>query len=217
MSQGYRRRVRRSVVAPVEVARARPEASSEALAVGVLFSCGFVDRGSSLERVLRGGRPVERGRLVHDRLGAVHRVLDPGLLLGLEERVVLERVVGHVPLERHLVLERRVAPLELEVLLDHLREQRLSVDWTMFLLLIDRHLPASLTPCDVCRFTGSAVRATMTPMPNLEATEVAVHARSDQRRAVRWDHLAAGSRAPKRKLLLAQRAGTGRGRASRRC
>ena len=53
------------------------------------------------------GHSSER-RLVDDRLGAVHRVLDPGLLLGLEERVILERIVRHVALERHLVLERGI-------------------------------------------------------------------------------------------------------------
>ena len=69
------------------------------------------------ERVL-GRRPIERRRLVDDRLSAVHRVLDPRLLLGLEQRMILERVVRHVLLERHFVLESSVAPLQLEVLLD---------------------------------------------------------------------------------------------------
>ena len=38
-------------------------------------------------------------------------------------------------LERHLVLERRVAALQLEVVLDHLREHRRSVDRHEILLL----------------------------------------------------------------------------------
>ena len=42
-------------------------------------------------------------------------------------------------LERHLVLERRVAPLQLEMLLDHLREHRRRVDGHEILLLWFRH------------------------------------------------------------------------------
>src|SRR3954447_17916388 len=66
------------------------------------------------------------------RLGAVHRVLDAGLLLGLEQRMVLERVLVLVTIERKLLAELRVLFLELEVILDHLREQR----WGLY-----RHCP----------------------------------------------------------------------------
>ena len=58
------------------------------------------------------------------RLDAVHRLLDPGLLLGLEQRVVLERILVLVPLDRHARIERRVALLQIEVIPDHLSEQR---------------------------------------------------------------------------------------------
>ena len=78
-------------------------------------------------------------RLVHYGLCAVHRVLDPGLLLGLEERVVLERVVRHVALERHVVLESCIAAPQLEVLLNHCGEKRLGLDGHTF-LLIDSHV-----------------------------------------------------------------------------
>jgi hypothetical protein len=37
--------------------------------------------------------------------------------------MILERIVGQVALERHLVLERGVSPLQLEVILDDLCEQ----------------------------------------------------------------------------------------------
>jgi hypothetical protein len=54
----------------------------------------------------------------------VHRLLDPRLLLGLEERVVLEGVLDPVALEGHLIVEPGVLALELEVVLDHVCEQR---------------------------------------------------------------------------------------------
>jgi len=49
--------------------------------------------------------------------------------------MVLERIVVHVLPKGHLVLERRVAPLQLEVVLDHLRKHRRSVDRHEILLL----------------------------------------------------------------------------------
>ena len=95
--------------------------------------------GSSGERASRAvGHSSEVGSSTID-CDAVHRVLDPRLLLGLEERVVLERVVGHVPLERHLVLERRVPAPQLEVLLDHRCKQRRGVD--------GHCLPPGRSPC----------------------------------------------------------------------
>src|SRR4051794_15247233 len=94
-----------ALVAPVEVARLAPEA----------FLLGL--------RLV--SRPRERSALLGDaRLLAVHRLLDPSLLLRLEERVVLERVVGLVAVDRELTLELRVLLLQLEMVLDDLCEQR---------------------------------------------------------------------------------------------
>ena len=70
-----------------------------------------------------------------DPLHAVHRVFEARLLFGLEERMILEWVGGQVPLERHLVLEGGVPPLQLEVLLDDLCEHRRCVDGHVILLL----------------------------------------------------------------------------------
>ena len=118
-------------VAPVEIARARPEVLVRRLlrVVGHRRG-GFLrllgDRQGRLRLVDEGvfrAWPVERRLLRFDPGNAVHRLLDPRLLFGLEERVVLERVVRHVLPERQLVLERRISALQLEVLLDHLRER----------------------------------------------------------------------------------------------
>ena len=99
----------RARVAPVEVARPRPETG-----VGVLAGRGLLL-----------GRPPERGSV--RELGgvdlAVHRLFESSLLLGLEQRVVLERILALVPVERKLLLEPRVALLQREVLLDDLGEQ----------------------------------------------------------------------------------------------
>src|SRR5262249_41624871 len=57
-------------------------------------------------------------------LGSVHRLLETSLLLGLEERVVVERILRLVAVEGHAALELRVLLLQLEVMLDCLREQR---------------------------------------------------------------------------------------------
>src|SRR5262249_17410136 len=59
---------------------------------------------------------------------AVERLLDPGLLLALEQRMVLERIAGQVRVERHRVGETCVSSLQIEGLPDRLREQRLVVD-----------------------------------------------------------------------------------------
>ena len=75
-------------------------------------------------------------------LHAVHRVFEARLLLGLEERVILEGVVGQVPVKRHLVLERGVPPLQLEMILNDLREHRRGVDGHEILLLRRHFLPA---------------------------------------------------------------------------
>src|SRR5690349_10786561 len=80
------------LVAPVEVARAAPEARV------------FELRNVMLGGLLTGPRE-NRLRDGEGRLDAVHRLLDTSLLLGLEERMVVERVRVLVPLERHLVLE----------------------------------------------------------------------------------------------------------------
>ncbi len=89
-------------VAPVEVARTRPEVLVGGLVAlrhrgGCLFG-RFGNRGRSGlvdERVLRG-RPVERGLLRLDPGDTIHRLLDPRLFFRLEERMILERIVGHV-------------------------------------------------------------------------------------------------------------------------
>src|SRR6266540_1557521 len=101
---------RGTLVAPVEVAAAAPE---------TLFGV----RACMLRGVLAG--PGENGRLGRDSgLLAVHRLLQPGLLLGLEERMVVEGVVALVLRERHRLLELRVPLSQLEVILNDLREQR---------------------------------------------------------------------------------------------
>jgi len=91
-------------VAPVEVAGAAPE--------------GVVVRG----RLLLGlGREADE-LLGGEGLLAVHRLLDSRLLLGLEERVVLEWIRRLVLVEWHVLLELRVAALQLEMFLDYVRK-----------------------------------------------------------------------------------------------
>src|SRR3954466_4981752 len=91
-----------NLIPPVEVARAidLPE-------TGILdLACG---------RVLRGlftgpGKRCDRLGRVRDeiRLDAVHRLFDSSLLLGLEQRMVLEWIVGLVSVDRHLPIEVRI-------------------------------------------------------------------------------------------------------------
>src|SRR2546423_931828 len=104
----------RELVAPVEVARASPEAvvtfDSSGLRLLVVFFAGPFE----------GDRRLRRD----GRLGAVHRVLDAGLLLGLEQRVIVERILVLVAVERQLLVELRVPLLQLEMILDDLREKR---------------------------------------------------------------------------------------------
>ena len=101
-----------SDLAPVEVARATPEA--------------LVERGALGRRILLAG---PRGlRLGRRRLAPIERLLEARLLLRLEERVVLEGVLDRVPVERHRRVEAGVPLLEVEVLLDRLRERRDAVD-----------------------------------------------------------------------------------------
>ena len=54
----------------------------------------------------------------------VEGLLDPSLLLGLEQRVILERILDLIAVERHLPIEVRVLLLQLEVILDHARKGR---------------------------------------------------------------------------------------------
>src|SRR4051794_4259033 len=107
----------RELVAPVEVARASPEAivtfDSSGLRLLVVFFAGPFE----------GDRRLRRD----GRLCAVHRVLDAGLLLGLEQRVIVERILVLVAVERQLIVELRVLFLQLEMILDDLREKRRCV------------------------------------------------------------------------------------------
>src|SRR6188472_1390913 len=107
---GIDRRSCRLLLAPVEVARAAPEA--------------VVERGA-LDRLVLAG---PRERLA--RLGGGHtveRLLEAGLLLRLEQRVVLEGVLDLVAVERHVAVERGVSLLQVEVLLDRARQGRCVV------------------------------------------------------------------------------------------
>ena len=87
-------------------------------------------------RHLRHSRPSPgpRESLGAHRLGrlAVHRLLDAGLLLALEERVILERIAVQVRLERHRSRELGVAFLEVEVLPDRRSEEGLRLDSWFF-------------------------------------------------------------------------------------
>src|SRR2546421_3165355 len=126
---------RKGLVAPVEVARTAPEP-------------GVVLRRRLLVDLLAGPRRRHRaGDGCRHR--AVERVLDPGLLLGLEERMVVERVRDLVAAERHRVLEPGVALLELEVVLDHTGKDRRC---------LHRHAASSLSG------PGLPWRAIVTPL-----------------------------------------------------
>src|SRR5207247_10128287 len=105
----------RLLIAPVEVPRASPESVMGFHRSGLL--------------VIFFARPLEGdGRLRRDgRLGAVHRVLDAGLLLGLEQRVVVDRILVLVAVEWQLLVELRVPFLQREMILDDLRKKRRRV------------------------------------------------------------------------------------------
>src|ERR687892_815004 len=81
------------LVPPVEIARLT--APKAVVGVHVLLGLGEPDLR------LRSDVPV--------LFGPVDRLLDSGLLLGLEERMVLERIAGLVALERHRPLQGPVA------------------------------------------------------------------------------------------------------------
>src|SRR4051794_19813466 len=100
-------------VAPVEVARAAPQA--------------LVCAGDRVERVLTRPGMRHLGDL-DGRFGSVHRLLETSLLLGLEERVIVERILRLVARDRHVVLEVGVLALELEVFLNDLAEDRRCLD-----------------------------------------------------------------------------------------
>jgi hypothetical protein len=79
--------------------------------------------------VLAGPREDRLRRVGDDvRLHAVHGLLDARLLLGLEKRMVVERVLDLVLVERHRGLELLVALLQLEMILNDLREERRSLN-----------------------------------------------------------------------------------------
>src|SRR5207245_439201 len=90
------------LVAPVEVARAAPEPVVLELRSAVL---GGVLAGPREDRLRRVGDDV--------RLHAVHGLLDASLLLGLEKRMVVERILDLVLVDRHRGLELLVALLQL--------------------------------------------------------------------------------------------------------
>src|SRR5262245_23320786 len=104
-------RGRGALLAPVEVARPAPEA--------------LVERGP-LERLVvlltLAGPGQGGGRL--GCLDPLERLLETRLLLALEERVVLERVLDRVVVDRHRTVQLGVALLEVEVLLDRAGEGR---------------------------------------------------------------------------------------------
>src|SRR5207244_87668 len=97
-------------VAPVEVSRLRPE---------VTFGLGR----RMLFGLLAGPREHDGLRYNRRRL-AVNRLLEARLVLGLEEGVVVERILGLVVPERHRVVEPGVSLLQIEMVLDHLGERR---------------------------------------------------------------------------------------------
>jgi uracil-DNA glycosylase len=109
-------------VAPVEVAGAidGPE-------TGVLdLACrcrGNRVRRRRLRGLLAGPRQVHVGAVRNEvRIDSVHRLFQARLLLGLEQRVVLEGICGFVALDRHSRIEIRVPLLEFKVIPDHLSE-----------------------------------------------------------------------------------------------
>src|SRR3954453_4578720 len=105
-----------NLIPPVEVASAidLPETGILDLACGRVLRGLFTGPGKRRDRL---------GRVRHEvGLPAVHRLFEASLLLGLEQRVVLERVSGLVSVHRHLAIEVRIPLFQLEVILDHLRK-----------------------------------------------------------------------------------------------
>src|SRR6185295_4341043 len=96
----YERDGAAGLVAPVEVARATPETG---VALGDRLRDKLLARPGERADALQLGR--EFG------FGAVHRLLEAGLLLRLEERMVVERVLGLVTVNRHCTLKLGIAPL----------------------------------------------------------------------------------------------------------
>src|SRR3990172_2762381 len=118
---------RSRLVAPVEVARLAPETLA-LFGLGLGLGLGHRGRRVGLLAGPGHGRGLER-----DGGLAVHRLLEPGLLLGLDQRVVLERILGLVVVERHVAVEVGVAALQVEVVLDHACEERRGLDGHEFL------------------------------------------------------------------------------------
>ena len=79
--------------------------------------------GVSVSRLLLAG-PGERSLATGEGTVPAHRLLQAGLLLGLEKGVILEGILRRVALERHRVREVGVPLLQLEVILDDFREHR---------------------------------------------------------------------------------------------
>ena len=85
-----------------------------------------------LDRLLARPRESLGRQLDGSRYLAVQRLLDPRLLLALEQRVVLELVAVQVAVERHVAVEPGVTGLEVEVLADRLGEEGLRVHGLIF-------------------------------------------------------------------------------------
>jgi len=111
-----------SSVAPVEIAGTPgPECLVERSALDVLD--GLLARPRKAIGAQLGGRL------------SVHGLLDPRLLLALEERMVLERIAIEIAIDRHVVVEARILALEREMLPDRLCEAGLGVDWKDVVLI----------------------------------------------------------------------------------
>src|SRR4029453_13760369 len=108
--RSLRRGLPYDLIAPVEVPTAPPEPFFR-LCLDVLD--GFLARPGE-------GRVVAVDR----RLLTIHRLLEPSLLLRLEEGMVVEGIDRLVVADRHRVLELLIPLLELEVVLDHFGEHR---------------------------------------------------------------------------------------------
>ena len=89
--------------------------------------------GATPERVFVGRRLGLRNRQAHGlgrrRFLAVHGLFDSGLLLALEQGVVVEWILGLVTIDRQVRLDLLVLALELEVILDDVGEERRCLYW----------------------------------------------------------------------------------------